>query len=203
MLSTPSLYYFQDLAYASQNPRIFTQISDQDLSDRGIGLICRRACEYYLHWTPEEAVVNFTKEVWERMCVDLLIRRLRLPNYYSPCERTLYLYQLMYPELFSQIDHRTSVIRIYQTVLSGQLTSFPRAFLSGGKRKSNPNACYCLIYALQTYGGCRTEEAARQMMSGSRAIPFLREVRLYDIYQRKYRCPVTFVDDAIRVAGWR
>ena len=42
MLSTPSLYYFQDLAYANQNPRIFTQIQDQDLSNRGIGLICRR-----------------------------------------------------------------------------------------------------------------------------------------------------------------
>lgn len=201
MLSTPSLYYFQDLAYANQNPRIFTQIQDQDLSNRGIGLICRRACEYYLHWTPEEAVMKFTPAIWKKMCVDLLIRRIRLPDYYSPSEHTLYLYQLMYPELFSQIDHRTSVIRIYQSVLSGQLTSFPRAFLSGNKA-SNRNACYCLIYALQTYGGCQTEGAARQMMSGSRAIPFLREVRLYDIYQRKYRCPVTFVDDAIRLAGW-
>lgn len=201
MLSTPSLYYFQDLAYANQNPRIFTQIQDQDLSNRGIGLICRRACEYYLHWTPEEAVMKFTPAIWKKMCVDLLIRRIRLPDYYSPSERTLYLYQLMYPELFSQIDHRTSVIRIYQSVLSGQLTSFPRSFLSGNKA-SNRNACYCLIYALQTYGGYQTEGAARQMMSGSRAIPFLREVRLYDIYQRKYRCPVTFVDDAIRLAGW-
>ena len=202
MLSTPSLYYFQDLAYANQNPRIFTQIRDQDLTNRGIGLICRRACEYYLRWTPEEAVMKFTPKVWEKMCVDLLIRRIRLPNYYSPNERTLYLYQLMYPELFSQIDHRTSAIRMYQAVLSGKLSSFPRAFLSGNKA-ADLNACHCLIYALQTYGGCKTEEAARQMMSGNRAIPFLREVRLYDIYQRKYRSPLTFLNDAIRLTGWR
>ena len=201
MLTKSVLYYFYDLAYINHDPHVFTQLRATDLTNSDIGIICRRACEYYLRWTPKEAVTRFTAEVQKRMYVDGLIRRIRLPKYYSPSERTLYLYQLMYPEHFAHIDRRTSAISLYKIVLSGKLKSFPHAFLSGS-RAADLNAFYCLIHALQTYGRCQTEENARYFMSSDRAIAFLRTVKLYDLYQRKYRHPSAFFNDAIRQVGW-
>lgn len=201
MLTKNVLYYFYDLAYVNHDSRVFTQLRATDLTNHDIGIICRRVCEYYLRWTPTEAVINFTTEVQERMYVDGLIRRIRLPKYYSPSERLLYLYQLMYPEHFEHIDRRTSAISLYKMVLSGKLKAFPHAFLSGS-RAADLNAYYCLIHALQTYGRCQTEENARYFMSGERAIPFLRAVKLYDLYQRKYHHPSAFLGDALRQVGW-
>lgn len=201
MLTKSVLYYFYDLAYLNHDSHVFTQLRAKDLTNHDIGVICRRVCEYYLRWTPAEAVMKFTAEVQRRMYVDGLIRRIRLPQYYSPSERTLYLYQLMYPEHFDHIDRRTSAVSLYETVLSGKLKSFPHAFLSGN-RAAELNAYYCLIHALQTYGRCETVENAKYLMSSDRAIPFLRTVKLYDLYQRKYRHPSAFLNDAVRQVGW-
>lgn len=191
------LCYLYDAAYSGKSSSILQGIDRNMLSNRDIGFLCRYVCEYYLCWGPEETIQKLSRPVLRMMKLDNLVEEMKLPPEISPPERKIYLYFLMYPEYLKKYPKELFVIAIYQSVLRGDRKEFPRCFFSGGYG-AEQNARICLLYALQTFGDCHTTEDCIRLMSSKQAVTFLRRTRLYNVLKRRYKSPISYVDDALQ-----
>ena len=78
--------------------------------------------------------------------------------------------------------------------------NLPRYFLSGSYG-AEQNARICLMYALQTSGGCHTAGDCIRFMPSREMVSFLREARLYQVMNRRYKTPAAYVNDALAMVG--
>ena len=78
--------------------------------------------------------------------------------------------------------------------------NLPRYFLSGSYG-AEQNARICLMYALQTSGGCHTAGDCIRFMPSREMVSFLREARLYQVRNRRYKTPAAYVNDALAMVG--
>ena len=157
-------------------------------------------CKYYLHWGPEETIQRLSGTVLRIMKSDNLVEDMAVPPEISPPEKKIYLYFLMYQEYFKKYPKELFVTAIYQSVFKGYRKEFPRCFFSGGYG-AEQNARICLMYALQTIGGCNTARDCTRLMSSRQAVPFLRKAKLYHVMKRRYRSPELYLRDALMMAG--
>ena len=194
------LCYLYDVVYSGRSSSILHEVSRNMLSNSDIGFLCRYACAYYLRWGPEETIQKLSKSVLRMMKLDNLVEEMTLPPEISPPEKNMYLDFLMYQEYFERYPKELFVTIIYQAVLKGYRKEFPRCFLSGGYG-GEQNARICLVYALQTFGGCHTIRDCTQYMSSREAIPFLRKAKLYNIMKRRYKSPELYLREALMMVG--
>lgn len=199
-MTRTDLCYLYDTVYSGQSRSILHEVKRSMLSHRDIGFLCRYACEYYLRWGPKETMEKLSMPVLRLMKLDNLVGEMKLPPEISPPERQGYLFYLMYPEYFGKYPKELFVTAIYQSVFAGQRKGFPRSFFSGGYG-GEENSRICLMYALETMGGCHTPEDCVRLMSSRQAVPFLRKARLYNIMKRKFKSPVVYVRDALMMTG--
>ena len=96
------LCHLYDAVYSERSDSILYEVSRNRLSDGDIGFLCRYACEYYLHWVPEETMQKLSRMVLQTMKLDNLVEEMKLPPEISPPEKKIYLYCLMYPEYFGK-----------------------------------------------------------------------------------------------------
>ena len=194
------LCHLYDTVYSGRSDSILYEVSRNRLSDGDIGFLCRYACEYYLHWVPEETMQKLSRMVLQTMKLDNLVEEMKLPPEISPPEKKIYLYCLMYPEYFGKYPKESFVMAFYQSVISGHRKKLPRCFLSGSYG-AEQNARICLMYALQTSGGCHTAGDCIRLMSARGAVSFLRETKLYQVMKRRYKTPELYVNDALAMVG--
>lgn len=194
------LCHLYDAVYSGRTDSILYEVSRNRLSDGDIGFVCRYACEYYLHWGPEETIQKLSRMVLQTMKLDNLVEAMKLPPEISPPEKKMYLYCLMYPEYFRKYPKESFVTALYQSAISGHGKKLPRCFLSGSCG-AEQNARICLMYALQTSGGCHTAGDCIRLMSARGAVSFLREAKLYQVMKRRYETPAAYVNDALAMVG--
>lgn len=194
------LCYLYDTVYIGKSSSILHEVSRSRLSNSDIGFLCRYACEYYLRWGPEETIQRLSRAVLRIMKLDNLVEDMAVPPEISPPEKKIYLYFLMYREYFKKYPKELFVTAIYQSVLKGHRKECPRCFFSGGYG-AEQNARICLMYALQTIGGCHTARDCTRLMSSRQAIPFLKKTKLYHVMKRRYKSPELYLRDALMMAG--
>ena len=200
IMERSDLCYLYDSVYSGRTRTVSSDIGRAALSNKDIGFLCRYACEYYLHWTPEQAVKNLTKPILRAMKLENLVEEMSLPDEISAAERQVYLFTLMYPELLGEYRKEIFVTAFYRAVLAGDRAEFPRSFFSGCFG-AEQNARICLMYALRTYAGCRTAADCVKFMASPLAVPFLKEAKLYYVMKRKYDTPLAYVHDSLALAG--
>lgn len=192
--------YLYDAVYSGRSLSILHEVSRDMLSDSDIGFLCRYACEYYLRWGPKETIQRLSKPVLRMMKLDNLVEKMKLPPEISPPEKRIYLYFLMYPEYLGKYPKKLFVTAFYQSVLAGYRKEFPRSFFSGGYG-AEENARICLMYALQTSGGCHTHEDCIRLMSSKQAALFLRRAKLYHVMKKNYKSSNLYASDALMMTG--
>ena len=194
------LCYLYDSVFSGNSKTILHEVDRDMLFNSDIGFLCRYACEYYLHWGPEETIQKLSRPVLRMMKLDNLVEEMELPPEISPPEKRIYLYSLMYPEYLGTLPKAFLVTAFYQSVLMGRREEFPRCFFSGGYG-AEQNARICLMYALQIFAGCRTTGGCIRFMASRQAVPFLREAKLYYVMKRRYRTPDAYIQDALALVG--
>ena len=194
------LCYLYDTVYIGKSSSILHEVSRSRLSNSDIGFLCRYACEYYLRWGPEETIQRLSRAVLRIMKLDNLVEDMAVPPEISPPEKKIYLYFLMYQEYFKKYPKELFVTAIYQSVLKGHRKEVPRCFFSGGYG-AEQNARICLMYALQTIGGCHTARDCARLMSSRQTVPFLKKAKLYHVMERRYKSPELYLRDALVMVG--
>ncbi len=194
------LCYLYDSVYSGNSSSILNEVGRGALSNNDIGFLCRYACGYYLHWGAEETIRKLSRPVLRMMKLDNLVEEMEPPSEISPPEKRIYLYYLMYPEYLGDYRKEFFVTAYYQSVLTGYRKEFPHCFLSGGYG-AEQNARICLMYALQAFANCSTAGDSFQFMSSGRAVPFLKEAKLYYVMKRKYKSPIAYTNDALAMVG--
>lgn len=194
------LYYLYDTLYSGASKSVLQEVDSDMLTNQDIVDICRYACDKYLRWEPTKVIRHFVSIVMPQMKLEPLAARLVLPPEISQSERYVYLCSLMYPEHFKGYKKEFFVIGLYRSVIMGARSEFPRCFLSGSWG-ADQNARICLMYALQSFAGCNTTQECVRYMSSKRAVPFLKEARLYYTMKRRYKEPLTFVNNALVTVG--
>lgn len=122
------LCYLYDVVYSGNSSAILHEVSRDALSNSDIGYLCRYACEYYLHWGPEETIHKLSKPVLQMMKLGNLVEEMKLPLEISPPEKMVYLYSLMYPEYLGRFPKEFFVTAFYRSVFTGHRKEFPRCF---------------------------------------------------------------------------
>jgi hypothetical protein len=194
------LCHLYDAVYSERSDSILYEVSRNRLSDSDIGFLCRYVCEHYLYWGPEETMQKLSRMVLQTMKLDNLVEEMKLPPEISLPEKKMYLYCLMYPEYFGRYPKELFVTALYQSAISGHGKKLPRCFLSGSYG-AEQNARICLMYVLQTSGGCHTAGDCIRLMSARGAVSFLREAKLYQVMKRRYKTPELYVNDALAMVG--
>ena len=194
------LYYLYDTLYSGAVKSILQIVDSDMLTNQDIVDICRYACDKYLRWKPSKVIRYFISIVLPKMKLEPLAAMLVLPPEVSQSERYVYLCTRMYPEHFKGYKKEFFVIGLYRSVIMGGRSKFPRGFLSGSWG-ADQNARICLMYALQSFAGCKTPQDCVRFMASKRAVPFLKEARLYYTMKCSYKEPLIFVNNALVTVG--
>ena len=120
------LCYLYDSVFSWNSKTILHEVDRDKLFNSDIGFLCRYACEYYLHWGPEETIQKLSRPVLRMMKLDNLVEEMELPPEISPPEKRIYLYSLMYPEYLGRFPKEFSTTRFkVSTSMSAKRTVTP------------------------------------------------------------------------------
>lgn len=171
------------------------------LTNAEIGILCRHACEKYMHWTWKEiSEGGFTKAIQSKLMLDRLIQDIEFPGYVSVAERDHYLMQLMYPEEFECGIGKDwgYVLDIFSDVVEGRKKAFPHGFFNGGisndadRREYSHsggylNLCICFLYGIDCCYKSVAPDGGDWDMSNDEFRTFLKSGRIRDSFYNKVR----------------
>lgn len=190
------LCYLYDELRLGNIRSIAEKVGSEEITNNDIVTICRYACDDYLHWSPEETLDNLDVNVLAEMNLSGVVKYLKLPR--GCCKEGIpqYLVQLMYPECRDVFTNKRIAIEIFERVLDGRLPKMPGGFLTGSP-KAEENLMYCLIYVLQTKGGCKTARDYINCMRLHGINEFLNKYKLLNPLSKIHISKIEFTKRAI------
>lgn len=143
----------------------------------------RCVMEKYFGWTPEEAYHNLNKEIMDKMRLTPLLRFIRFPPEFDPSNDCFYIVAKAYPDKF-HVDEVKQTRIIYDRVLSGKISRFPKGFFEN--RGGYMRALFCLQYAIGEFTAFQTPEEMYKYFAYHGVI-FLRKYKLWDAFRMNFR----------------
>lgn len=101
-----------------------------------------------LEWTPSQVRDYSSKKLLSLLHLEKPYRYLVFPPELDRDRNVFYLGHLLYPDRI-KYTRRDMVISIYQRVLSGEMTKFPKTFFTGEDGRAN--MITCMKYVLNSY----------------------------------------------------
>lgn len=150
--------------------------------------------EKYFGWTPEEAYHNLNKEILEKMKLIPLVRFIRFPPEFNPTVDCFYIVAKAYPNKF-KVDEAKQTKIVYNRVLSGEFSRFPKGFFEG--RGGYLRALFCLQYAIREFGAFKTADEMYRYFT-YHGMEFLKQYRLLEAYKINFNShPVYFLNECM------
>ena len=166
----------------------------QDINENTAYEVFRMAIEVFLHWTPEQALSRLTKEVVDRMRLDLVMSYMRLPyeclfnNDYTWILHKLYPDQIRY-------DQEVHVLRIYDKILSGEKYKWPKWYFS--EAEGHERAYICLRHMVNYNMHYTTPEDLFKQFADGEGLTLLNKLGLKTVVKNEFSDPVAFLYEAM------
>nr|WP_303182444.1 hypothetical protein [Lachnoclostridium phocaeense] len=185
---------YEDIMLGNRRDFSSAYVNRQTLQRDCIDLL-KYVFEDLLHWTPSMIMDFTTKELLDQLHLTRIIRRLEFPPEIDPEKDLFYLPVLMYPDKLG-VSKRDLVLRVYQKLLAGKLSKYPKNFFLN--KDGDINACICLQYAINTDLQLESiEDLYAYFSDKSKCSKFLHEHKLYNACREIYEYPIDFLHDSL------
>jgi hypothetical protein len=152
--------------------------------------------EKYFGWTPEEAYHNLNKNIMEKMKLLPLIRFIKFPPEFDPMNDCFYIVAKAYPNKF-KIDEVKQTKIVYNRVLNGEVSRFPKFFFEG--RGGYMRALFCLQYAIREFTAFKTAEEMYKYFAFY-GTDFLKKYKLWEAYKMNFtELPIKYLNECMNV----
>lgn len=155
--------------------------------------IVRYFVEYYMEWTPEEAMLNIDEEVLSQFHLDSLVKqRIRFPAELEPMDNLQYLVHRVYPRKFPY--HKRQAVELYYSrILSGEIQRFRKGFFSQDDGSGEERAGICFRMMLQLIGYFSSYKEVYDLFMGTEGRKFLSNYKLNSACRDLFEFPVDFL----------
>lgn len=156
----------------------------------------RYVYEDLLGWEPEQVVLYTDKALLKKLKLDILFKKLPFPLGLDPMVDFYYIGHLLYPHIFAY-DHKSSVLRTYDKVLSREMSKFPKGFFDGADGRLA--LALCVRSAISSNLKITSiEEVYRYFAIKSRALFFLKKQKLFVPCVEHYADPLSMIHDILK-----
>lgn len=156
--------------------------------------VLRFAFEIFLKWRPEEAFRYVTKDIVDKMRLDLLYPYLDIPCEINMNRDFFYLGHLAYPNR-NKLDKNALTLKVYRDLLDGVAKKFPKGYLDGADGVER--ACMCFQYMVKQYLYFKSIDEMYAFFASPKAIPTLRNYKLYVIENTLFDSPIDFLHESL------
>lgn len=145
-IQQPALFYEYERLLDGSIPYFSSWYFDAGAqqNDKNALLVCRYAFEIFLGWRPEEVGSAINLQILKKMKLIKVLKYMSVPWDILSDQNFAYLCFLLYPSLYPE---KTITLRLYEEILSGQRTRFPKHYFDGAD--GIKRACVCLRYYVQ------------------------------------------------------
>lgn len=156
--------------------------------------VLRYVIECHLRWTPEEMRYKFDQTVIDLFKLSRILSYVQFPPE-ADKDTDFFVYaHKLYPNRVP-IDSRSLTILMYNKVLSGLVSKYPKGFF--GDDRGQERACICLHYVLSQRVAFGSLEELYAAFIGDRGARLLRTYKLEVARRNSWQMPVDFLHDAL------
>lgn len=164
-------------------------------SQKDLLSLFRYAVENLLGWTADVAKCYLNKQVIECLHLSKPLSKLNFPAGIPEEDKPYYMLTLLYPGQLSY-SKKNMVLRIYEKVLSGELSKYPKSFFL--TRDGELNANICMQYALNHFfKSFNVKTMYHYFADQKKGEKFLRNVKLFVPYKDIYDCPLDMLHNSL------
>lgn len=185
---------YEDILLGKRNEFSTSYLSKDNAENDGM-IILKYVFENLLGWSPVTIRDFISPELIRMLHLQRVVNKIEFPPELDKNKDLFYLAWLMYPETVHH-TRRDLTLKIYQQVLRGELTKFPKNFFLTARGEMN--ASICLQYAINQNLCVKTIEELYMMFSDKkRAREFLGKVRLLVPCGDIYEYPIDMLHDSL------
>lgn len=173
---------FSDIFFTPEN-------SDDKKNMQNALIVIKYALTKYLRWSPDAICTYLNKEVITRMHLMPLMKYISYPVEYDKDTDWYYLVTLMFKE--KKLDMRQKTIHIYESVLSGKLSKYPRDYFLG--RDGVVRAAMCLQYLINQHISFTSVNEIYSLFASDEGYQLLKKYRLLNACREIFETPVDFL----------
>lgn len=155
--------------------------------------IVRYFVEYYMGWSPEEAMLNIDQDILYQFHLDSLVtQRIRFPAELEPMENLQYLVHRLYPIRFPY--HKRQAVELYYSrILSGKIRRFKKFFFSQEDGCGEERAGICFRMMLQQIGYFSSYKELYDLFMGAEGRRILINYKLSSACRDLFEFPLDFL----------
>ncbi len=167
-----------------------------DLFNLRIARIIRYACTYYLGWNDAKIKLNLNEDTLKTLKLyDFVNTYFQVPSELA-FYRIYWVLHILYPKEY-KYDFRTATLLVYEKILDGELTKYPKNFFL--EANGRLRALICMQMALQRHGFSSIENIYKKFSNEEFANRFIKDYHLEKAYFYNYQYfdVMTYVHEAL------
>ena len=151
--------------------------------------VIRYAFTRYLGWAPDVLELHLDKALMKKLHLNILMRYIDYPIDYNKDKDYFYLVSLVYSR--KRVDIRSKTIHVYEKILSGEQTKYPKGYFNGSS--GIVKAGICFQYMLEHFISFSDMNDLYFLFSTHEGVSLLKEYKLYSVYTEIFDTPVDFL----------
>lgn len=163
---------------------------DSKENERNALFVMKYAFEKYLRMKPDALEQLLDRELMEKMHLTSLMRFIKFPPEYSKTKDYFYLTTLIY-EQFS-LSFRDRTIHMYENVLSGKLSKYPKDYFTGSE--GMVRAGICLQHMINHHMIAKNMNDLYHFFATQEGYEKLQEEKLLKVCRELFETPVDYLN---------
>ena len=156
--------------------------------EKDIREILKYVYEDLLHWTPQMIRDYNNLVLIQKLHLTRPIRKINFPPELSETDDLFYVAKFLYPDII-HCSKKNLTLRVYERILTGELTKYPKKFFSDAEGELNLNICF--QHAVSQFLQVKSmEELYNYISNKEKGYEFLKTYRLHNAFLDYYEYPI-------------
>lgn len=153
------------------------------------------AIEFYLGWSPQDAVAHLNYKVIDLMKLTQLLKYIKFPPELDERDYIYIILGKLYPNIV-KLNNKEITLKVYKRVLEKDLYKFPKDYLSGDEESRN-RAIICFQYMLSQYTSFNNVKDMYSYFASSNGPKLLKKYRLNIACISMFEHPLDFLHESL------
>lgn len=186
------LYEYEEVLLGHKNSvSNYFFANDETRNEKTALYVVKFAINYYLGWTPDEAIDLLTWDTIKQLKLESVIKYIKFPPEMDEKDNAYIIKSKLYPHII-KLDDKEITLKVYKRILSKDLYKFPKEYLSAD-RIGKTRAMVCMQYMLSQFTSFSDAQEMYKFFATSGGSKLLKKYRLNVVCAALFDYPIDYL----------